>query len=1685
MNHWRMNRFWLRYGRLLSMLFILTGAGSSMDAWAGDLSGSGQHSLATSTGQPFGYAWGANQAGQLGAAGVGDRQGYPFLWSLPETGTAWVQVASGDWHSVALAADGTVWTWGQNGLGQLGDGTTVNRPTPMPVAGLTEVIAVAAGKYHSLAVTGEGRVWAWGSNDYRQLGNNGSQGAHAWRPVAVVIAEPRSDGGLNFPPLTDVIAVAASEVHSVALKKNGTVWAWGDNRSGQLGTCYTFTSAFAQPVLATCGTEPVPLTEVRQISAGGYFRPGLSTEQRGVAYTLAVREDGTIWGWGNNEHCQLGESAWQHPTTPQSLPNLNNLGTVRVLAGGDQHGAALTADGRVWTWGDNRYGQLGVGAGPAQCVPVAVTQVADATTLGAGPAHTLATRPDGTVWTWGRNHQGQLGDGTTADRPTPEPVVGVCGVDQLHLQSAPPAGCRVTVATSGVGQGTVAGDGDYAAGATVTLTATPADGSVLAGWNPPCAAQFTMSDPARALTCTARFTSTINYLLTVTVDGTGTGVVAGAGAYAAGEPVVLTAKPNPRNQFTGWSPETCAGPLLMPEQPLTCTATFDDNPIVPLTVVKDGAGQGTVSGGGQYQAGEVVTLTATPGSDRDHFAGWTPEPCAAVFTIPDQPLTCTATFIAGATAPVVSEHIWNYYEKIIGRTPTAAEQTTWENDLERMKTLGIDVAEGFRVLITQLFTSAEYQARDRSDTQYVADLYLFLLEQGLNADEQAHWLAALADGLPRDLVLSEVLFSAEFTAYLESQFGVATSRPEALTVMDFYRGLLNRIPDNEGFRYWLERFQTAQCQGAAAVMAEVEAISSQFANSPEYLGWQRLNREYLQDLYSTFLRRGGDGEGFNYWLNRLETAELTREQTRQMFVAAPEFQERVSRIIEQGCSRMPFTQVSAGPFYTCGMKSNGLVKCWGRDNDGQLTPPPGMFAQISVGGDYLGFGSHACGVRSDGSIECWADTNYYDQATPPSGTFTQVSSGYFHTCGVKTNGTVACWGENDDGQASPPDAAVAFIQVSAGYNHTCGLKIDGSVVCWGSNDYDQAMSPAEIFTQISAGGNHTCGVRSNGTVKCWGDNVYGQATWPAGVFTQVSAGYFHTCGLKNDGQVECWGNNSYGQVAPPSQSGLFTQISVGLYHTCGISIDWTVSCWGQNDYGQAMPPEGIYHALLEIALTGSGTISSQPGGIECGLDCSEVYPSNTVVTLTAVPTAGWQFGYWTGACSGTASTCQVSMNAQQRVGATFLNSQEIPYKAVSAAWTHTCGLKDNGVVICWGANIFGQGVPPAGLFTQISAAWMHTCGVKTNGVVACWGSNGNSQAAPPDGLFTAVSASDSYTCGVRTNGTVVCWGNNDYGQTASPNETFTQVSTGDYHACGVKTDGTLACWGSNDDGETTAPDGTFTQVSAGGDHTCGLKTDGMVNCWGSNYSGQAAPPAGVTFAHISTGRSHTCGVKTDGTVACWGSNDEGQADRPVGTFTQVDAGTFHTCGVKTVGTVMCWGSDNYGESTPPSLPTGGNLTPYKLRDWSDKIVVSNITGTTTDRSPLNSIDTLYVDFAIANDSDVATGAFAVALYVDGVFRERWNCDGLPADYYCYVEDYSIATLSAGQHTIKIVADSNNTVIESNEDDNVYEKIIMVEEATADVRSNPPVGNGNPNAGGQTVQYGCARDHCNDPPTAER
>lgn len=250
---------------------------------------------------------------------------------------------------------------------------------------------------------------------------------------------------------------------------------------------------------------------------------------------------------------------------------------------------------------------------------------------------------------------------------------------------------------------------------------------------------------------------------------------------------------------------------------------------------------------------------------------------------------------------VVRDVIADYYQTILSRSPDSGGLGYWTNEALRLKDLSVDVNEAFRVMAGQFFNSPEYLGRNTSSTQFVTDLYRTFFRREPEAGGLNYWTGQLAAGVPRDIVMFNFLFSPEFSNYTGGLFGTTVTRPEVSLIVDFYRGLLGRLPDSDGFGYWLSRFRAAQCVGSAAVTGEVDAISRLFANLPEYAARGRSNAQYVADLYYGFLRRGGDLGGFNAWNNALATRAMSREDVRWQFMLSPEFQGRVNQAVDAGC----------------------------------------------------------------------------------------------------------------------------------------------------------------------------------------------------------------------------------------------------------------------------------------------------------------------------------------------------------------------------------------------------------------------------------------------------------------------------------------------------------------------------------------------------------------------------------------------------------------------------------------------------------------------------------------------------------------------------------------------------------------------------------------------------------------
>ena len=358
------------------------------------------------------YGWGSNAAGQLGNNGTTNALSPgPVL-------TAQNRLASGQSHSLAVRADGSVWTWGANADGQLGNGTTTSSETPIEVSSVSGVSQIAAGSNTSYALTSSGAVDAWGYGGNGELGNGGTS---------------NSDTPVSVSGLSGITAISAGADHGLALTSSGTVEAWGLNSSGQLGNGTT-----------TSSDTPVAVSSLTGVVA---IAAGLNT-------SYALTSSGTVYAWGYGTNGELGNGGTSNSDTPVSVSGLSN---ITAIAGGGDHGLALSSSGTVSAWGLNTSGQLGNGTTTSSDTPVSVSGLSNVTAVSAAQDSSYARSSTGVVYSWGLNNDGQLGNGTTTNADTAGSISGVT----VSAFSASPAGQATFVEQA---DGSVYGWGSNAAG---------------------------------------------------------------------------------------------------------------------------------------------------------------------------------------------------------------------------------------------------------------------------------------------------------------------------------------------------------------------------------------------------------------------------------------------------------------------------------------------------------------------------------------------------------------------------------------------------------------------------------------------------------------------------------------------------------------------------------------------------------------------------------------------------------------------------------------------------------------------------------------------------------------------------------------------------------------------------------------------------------------------------------------------------------------------------------------------------------------------------------------------------------------------------------------------------------------------------------------------------------------------
>jgi alpha-tubulin suppressor-like RCC1 family protein len=331
------------------------------------------------------WAWGKNTFGSIGDGTTIDKSSPVQIGAL----TTWTTVNTKMWISAAIKSDGTLWTWGRNYKGGLGLGNTTDRSSPVQVGALTTWSSVETGISHTLAIKTDGTLWSWGENDYYgQLGLGDTSSR----------SSPTQVGSL-----TNWLRVSAGSYNSAAIKTNGTLWSWGVGDFGSLG--FGNSTAYSSP------KQVGALTNWTSVSFGAYVM-------------TAIKTDGTLWAWGRNAVGALGLGDTTNRSSPVQVGALTNWASV---SSNQASVTALDTNGTLWAWGQNNFGQLGLsdsGNTTNRSSPTQVGSLTNWSRISQGPLNVLSIKTDGTLWAWGYNYGGKLGlgDADTIHRSSPVQV---------------------------------------------------------------------------------------------------------------------------------------------------------------------------------------------------------------------------------------------------------------------------------------------------------------------------------------------------------------------------------------------------------------------------------------------------------------------------------------------------------------------------------------------------------------------------------------------------------------------------------------------------------------------------------------------------------------------------------------------------------------------------------------------------------------------------------------------------------------------------------------------------------------------------------------------------------------------------------------------------------------------------------------------------------------------------------------------------------------------------------------------------------------------------------------------------------------------------------------------------------------------------------------------------------------
>ena len=1369
--------------------------------------------------------------------------------------------------------------------------------------------------------------------------------------------------------LSNLVAIAGGGLHSLGLRNDGTVVAWGSNSNGQTNV-------------------PAGLSNIVQIAGGGahslavgddgtaygwgdhsqnaipYQLGGILEMAGGAYHTLALKFDGTVIGFGAYSH-NLGQV-----TPPAGLSN------VVAVSAGVNHSLALKNDGTVVAWGNDTYGQLDVPSGLSNVVAIA-----------AGSYHSLALQKDGTMVTWGTwnfntvplpsglsnvveiaagyaFNLGMAADGTIAGgAPVPGFLGGVTvpggmdgavhlaanSYDALAMANLPP-GASSTTATGPANRDitiTLSGSDANLDALGLRVTTLPASGQLFqfnsgARGDAITAPDTVVTDPqGRIIFAPATNGFGVTTFIYVANDGwvdsapaLVTLTTTAAARAVTGQPTLL----NPSNAvLNGWV--TGGG--------LPASAWFEWG-------TNSSFGQKTVAG--NFDIGLTGTLLSTPlallaPGGEYHFRLAVSNAATVVYG---------AEKIFTTGKPVLAWGVNNY-----GQTSVPATLTN---------TVALAGGAEYSLALSGDGTVMGWGRNDAGQASPPPGLSnVTAIAAGV-----AHSLALLSDG--------------SVVAWGTNNFGQTNVSAGLGSVMTIAAGANHNLAlciDGSVASWGLN---TSGQTNVPAGLNNVVAISAGWSHSlalkfdGTLAGWGSQTPPAGVSNVTAIVSAG------NHNLALLSNGTVTAWGGANSY----------------GENNVPATltnavAIAAGTNHSIALRQDGTIFMWGRNDLGQSSLPPvtGACLGIAGGGQHTlalvnsapplpfatteppgpvrGTSAMLRGMATGNGTGTlvwfeWGTNSVLGATTAPEpltdgGSVTVISNALAglkpftayccrlvvsnavgvvsgRTVFFTTGGRVRSWGVAGSGQTNLPVALAGVVAVSAGTTHAVALLNDGTVSAWGNNDYGQTTVPsvATNIIAVAAGGAHTLALTADGRVKAWGRNSDGQTTVPVTLtdVVAIAAGDRHSLALRSDGSVVAWGNNGSGQTNVPSWLNNVVAIAAGGNGSMALKQDGIAIVWGR----PTSLPANVSMITAIAAGTNNNILLKRDGSVAVGGDNTygqtnvPAWVSNVVdvavgdlhsAALKTNRTVIAWMGYYPGSTSQTnvpsdltnvvAISVAGSYNLALVAGTQPPRAITLPPAPAGPASTTFIGaavMNDRTALAWfeWGTNgTFGQTTSSVLLSSTNYAGFVSSTvnGLVPGGIYSC-------RLVLSNTVGFSYGPEQRFTTGRK----MVAWGQDTSGQTDLPSglSNVVMVSGGQAHSAALLNNGAVRVWGSGTFGQTNEPASATNviAIASGGFHLLALRSDHTVVGWGLNNSGQTTIPAGATnVLAIACGQNHSLALRADGKVIAWGNNGYGQAAVPsnLTDVVGIAGGGRHSLALKSDGTVRAWGDSSSGQTNVP------------------------------------------------------------------------------------------------------------------------------------------------------------------------